>query len=308
MLRRENIEIGTANLTFTLIGEGKQTIVIEPAVGTFSLEWMHIAQRIGDQFKVLLYDRAGYGGSSPSILPRNPANIAKELLSLLQALHIEDSLILVGHAHGGLFAQQFALLYPEMVDGLILIDPAPKEISALRCQVPRRVYDLLRIDEGRRFQIASWLAKWHLIHLLKPVLFRMPPFTRFTGLKGEEKDILFHSFTRRSFYDVVLEEYRFMDGGLQADQNGRGWYDEIPLILITHDSGRMIETMIGNGLTRAEAERVEELWQDGMKRSLYFTANACHFQTKWDVNTHPPMDVPLMEKSIMIMNQRLYVT
>lgn len=69
-------EISSAKIAYKIHGKGQFTVIIEPALGSCSAEWWHIAEKLSDRYKVLVYERAGYGKSSVSKLPRTPENIA----------------------------------------------------------------------------------------------------------------------------------------------------------------------------------------------------------------------------------------
>ena len=104
-------EIEGQNISYRIFGEGDIDLVIEMGLGAVAGEWWHIAERLAKQFTVLLYER----GRNIS-KPRSPKNIAIELHTLLQELPCKSKMILLAHSQGGLYAQQFARMYPDMVE------------------------------------------------------------------------------------------------------------------------------------------------------------------------------------------------
>jgi pimeloyl-ACP methyl ester carboxylesterase len=117
-------DIQTSKLSYRLYGDLSNPIVIvETAMAACDAEWWHLAEKWSEKFCILLYNRAGYGSSSMSTLSRTPVNIANELSELINALGIQKKVILIGHSLGGLYAQQFARLFPDRVHALILLDP-----------------------------------------------------------------------------------------------------------------------------------------------------------------------------------------
>jgi pimeloyl-ACP methyl ester carboxylesterase len=69
------------------------------------------------------YDRSGFGKSE---LGPDSFTASDEVDALKQCLNVQgfhDRFILVGHSYGGLLVQLFTLKYPELVSGLVLIDP-----------------------------------------------------------------------------------------------------------------------------------------------------------------------------------------
>ncbi len=74
-------------------------------------------------FGVLIPDQLGFGKSSkPEQYQYSFAALASHTRSLLAALDIEP-VILVGHSMGGMLASRFALMYPQLTQRLILLNP-----------------------------------------------------------------------------------------------------------------------------------------------------------------------------------------
>ncbi len=46
-------------------GSGGKTIVIGTALGTCGAEWWHLAEKLGEHCRVVVFDRLGYGKSAP---------------------------------------------------------------------------------------------------------------------------------------------------------------------------------------------------------------------------------------------------
>lgn len=104
-------------------GSDGPTVLFESGIGATNLNWRHVQQQVSDFARTASYDRSGLGFSSRSRTPRTPKNIAEELHELLHRAKIKPPYILVGHSFGGLVMRRFALLYPEEVSGIVLVDP-----------------------------------------------------------------------------------------------------------------------------------------------------------------------------------------
>jgi pimeloyl-ACP methyl ester carboxylesterase len=104
-------------------GEGEPTVLFESGIGATHLNWRGIQDPISPLAHTIAYDRAGLGWSSPCRTPRTPGNIATELHQMLAIAGFQPPYVLVGHSFGGLVMRRFALLYPEEVTGLVLVDP-----------------------------------------------------------------------------------------------------------------------------------------------------------------------------------------
>lgn len=64
--------VGNGKLAYHVFGAGKIDLVIEMGLGAVMGEWWQLAQRLGGEHTVLLYERAGYGSSTPSPADRRP--------------------------------------------------------------------------------------------------------------------------------------------------------------------------------------------------------------------------------------------
>ncbi len=104
-------------------GSGSPAVVFEAGIGATSVNWRHIQEAIAQSARTISYDRAGLGWSGPCRTARTPANVAAELHEMLQQAGVRPPLILVGHSFGGLVMRRYALLHPEDVAGLVLVDP-----------------------------------------------------------------------------------------------------------------------------------------------------------------------------------------
>jgi pimeloyl-ACP methyl ester carboxylesterase len=118
------IDIGDGSKLFlSEKGSGGPTVLFESGIAATNLNWFHIQERVARFTGTISYDRCGLGWSGPSRTDRTPANIAQELRSLLLRAGVKPPYVLVGHSFGGLVMRRFALLYPEEVTSLVLVDP-----------------------------------------------------------------------------------------------------------------------------------------------------------------------------------------
>ena len=143
-MKQSLIQIPSARLACEVYGEGNISLVVEMGLGTVTAEWRQLAERLARRRTVLLYQRAGYGASSSSDLPRTPGNIALELRHLLDRLPHAEKLTLLAHSQGGLYAWTFARAYPELTGRLVLLDPLSPQDFRFRAE--------LGVSEKRRGQ------------------------------------------------------------------------------------------------------------------------------------------------------------
>ncbi len=126
-------------------GSGGPTVIFEAGIGATNLNWRHIQETVSRFTGTASYDRGGLGFSSRCLTARTPVNIAQELHDLLERAEIKPPYILVGHSFGGLVMRRYALLYPEDVSGVVLVDP-------MRCEEwpPLDPSKQSQLDLGRR--------------------------------------------------------------------------------------------------------------------------------------------------------------
>jgi len=104
-------------------GSGGPTVLFESGIAATNLNWCHIQETVSGFTHTASYDRGGLGWSSPANTARTPGNIAIELHAMLEGAGIKPPYVLVGHSFGGLVMRRYALLYPEDVAGVVLVDP-----------------------------------------------------------------------------------------------------------------------------------------------------------------------------------------
>ena len=102
---------------------GGPTVLFESGIAATNLNWCRIQDTVSKFAHTASYDRGGLGWSSPASTARTPANIAIELHTMLESAGIKPPYVLVGHSFGGLVVRRYALLYPEDVAGVVLVDP-----------------------------------------------------------------------------------------------------------------------------------------------------------------------------------------
>lgn len=121
------VDVGGHRLHIHAMGGGAPTVVMDSGLPGTVLSWGEVQPAVARFTRVASYDRAGLGWSEPGPEPRTAQRIAEELHTLLANAGLAPPYVLVGHSFGGLTTRLFAGLYPDEVDGLILIDPAYPE-------------------------------------------------------------------------------------------------------------------------------------------------------------------------------------
>lgn len=104
--------------------EGQPVIVFESGHGTPMDNWDRVLEGVAELAPLITYDRPGVGQSISNEELPTLKNVSDRLVRILNHLKIEPPYVLVGHSLGGLYVRGFAKYYPELLAGLVIIDPA----------------------------------------------------------------------------------------------------------------------------------------------------------------------------------------
>lgn len=110
-------------LFFREFGNGKPLIILHGLMGS-SDNWLTQAKMLADQFHVYTVDQRNHG-QSPHHRELDYKILATDLKHFIDEHGIVNPII-IGHSMGGKAAMNFAMLHPEMLERLIVVDIAPK--------------------------------------------------------------------------------------------------------------------------------------------------------------------------------------
>jgi pimeloyl-ACP methyl ester carboxylesterase len=156
------VDVGSYRLHINCTGAGSPTVVIDAGQGDWSTSWRFVHQEVAKTTRVCTYDRAGMGWSEPGPLPRDAAQIAKELHTLLQNANVPGPYVMVGHSLGGAAVQVFAAEFASEVSGVVLIDSmSPGQVSQPHVQAQAQLD-----PESHPFSLEATLARLGIARLL----------------------------------------------------------------------------------------------------------------------------------------------
>jgi pimeloyl-ACP methyl ester carboxylesterase len=158
------IEIGASRLEYRMIGpqpdEAATFVLLHEGLGSVGL-WGDFPDRLAaaSGLGVFAYSRAGYGRSSPSVMPRRTSFMheeGREVLPLvLDAIGLQRG-VLLGHSDGASIAAIYAGSFQDhRIGGLVLIAPH-FFTEAFGVAEIARMHDLYRTGDLR-----AKLARWH---------------------------------------------------------------------------------------------------------------------------------------------------
>lgn len=109
-------------LNYKVLGEGKSIIILHGLFGSLD-NWMTLAKSWSKEYQVWLIDQRNHGQSAHSD-EFSYELMVEDLRSFIQEHDLVKPVIL-GHSMGGKTAMLFAMMYPDLLDKLIVVDIAP---------------------------------------------------------------------------------------------------------------------------------------------------------------------------------------
>jgi pimeloyl-ACP methyl ester carboxylesterase len=127
MVRDDVAEVPGAALRFRLTGKaGKYPLIVMENGWGASYDYFALLQaRLAAKTQVLLYNRAGVGGSIARE-PQTVEGMSRHLSALLDHLDIRDPVVVLGQSYGGLICGVHAALIPERLRAIVQVDPTPE--------------------------------------------------------------------------------------------------------------------------------------------------------------------------------------
>jgi pimeloyl-ACP methyl ester carboxylesterase len=158
------VEIGDGRSLYLICqGHGSPTVFVIPGKGSYAEVWNavvpaddpirssaydHNAQAqiqpsaeavqptVARTTRVCAYDRPGTrpdgpNQSTPVAQPRTVAQDVDDIVRLVSAAALQTPMVIAAHSYGGLIADLLARTHPEMVSGLVMVDPLSEFLPAL---------------------------------------------------------------------------------------------------------------------------------------------------------------------------------
>lgn len=236
--------------------EGQPMIVFESGYGTPMGHWDKILTGVSEFAPLVTYDRPGIGESEPDNEMPTIKNVADKLLKILNHLNLEPPYILAGHSLGGAYVRGFAVYYPEMLAGLIIIDPA----DFTETQKNKRLnFKELGIDDNT---IDSLLAKYKRENIENKKKSTAPKSV-------QEEGAVLENLRKTDFKEITDSELPNIP--VHIITGGR--YDTPPRFR-SHDFN---DSLMFRAKMKHRVERWTEVIQSVDKGMLFYSGDAGHF-------------------------------
>lgn len=169
---------------------GQPLIVFENGHGVSLENWDRVLAGVAELAPVVTYNRPGIGQSAAVDEIPTMENVANRLVRILQVLELEPPYVLVGHSLGGLYVRGFPIYHPELLAGLVIIDPADFTETHLN---KRDDYEVLNWEEHKVDSlIQHFIDRRNLSHAKKPTSIRLEGQYLEEVRAGEFQEIMKH--------------------------------------------------------------------------------------------------------------------
>ncbi len=124
--RLGRIRVGARTLRWVEAGTGQPAVVLEAGITDSSAAWQAVMGAIAAHTRVVAYDRAGLGASDRAAGLPTLGSQVDDLATVVRS--VGGPAVLVGHSWGGFLVRLLAARQPELVLGLVLVDPYHEDL------------------------------------------------------------------------------------------------------------------------------------------------------------------------------------
>jgi len=232
-VKRGEVRRGSRVIRWVESGRGEPVVVLDAAAAEpASLAWAGIMPLVAAHTRVVAYDRAGIGDSDPLPALALDAQLG-DLTAVIQAAGGGRPVVVAGHSWGGLLAQLAGLSHPELVSGLVLLDPADENYLA----APPGLSEGIALGE----HVLALHASGQLADTVRETF---GPYAR--RLSGDPQvqelilDAYARSYEKRTQAAMIRDEHQLIAGSLTVIQQRRAGQPPLtmPVILFSATTGQ----------------------------------------------------------------------
>jgi len=115
------VVIDGVGINYLQAGQGPDLVMLHGLAADLSFWYLRMVPRLRERWRVTVYDLRGHGYSDAPRSGYRTADLAADLTGLLDRLGITRTHV-VGHSFGGAVALHYALMRPDRVESLALVD------------------------------------------------------------------------------------------------------------------------------------------------------------------------------------------
>lgn len=228
-------------------GAGDDLVVLEGGLGVSGLYWGLVHALLARHVRVVAYERAGFGASTPARgESRDLAHLAADLRAVVDAFP-RARLVLVGHSWGGPIVRTFAaqhLADVGQLSGLVLVDPSDEHAADLYAS---------RFARGANAVMNALLVPFAQVRLLGSLL-----KTQLTGLPPELQGAAMAASSTVDAARAAVAENRHVAAGLVALKERPPALGSVPMSVISGQQDNRLNRKLHQRLMAAHRQSVDE--------------------------------------------------
>lgn len=238
-------------LFYRVKGKGGAVIIVFGAIGSSQAEWWPIQNEIGQNCRMITFDRPGFDWS---ILEEDDTktleSISEELKLILKFERIRKPVYLVAYGTGAFYARHYAKSHPEKVSGMLLVNPMPFRYSEWKEAVKNidECPDLTETAKKRK-KLAS-----------KGIYRLSSPFKSYKLDKRYKRHIVEH-YIRTANYDTMIDELDQVETALKEASASED-FPEIPVRILFPSGESLIRNWVRNGISEYSARQLQRVYED----------------------------------------------
>jgi pimeloyl-ACP methyl ester carboxylesterase len=201
MVERETVRMAFMDVAPTAHANGRTVVLLHGK--NFSGAYWEPTMRVlaAEGFRVVVPDQVGFGKSSkPAAFQFSFQILAGMTRALLDSLGIERYTV-VGHSMGGMLAARVALMFPERVERLVLVNPIGLEdwktvvpyrsIDEAYAEELRATPETIRNYQRTRYYAGRWEPEYEKLIALQAGWTRHPEYPRVAWCAALTADMVF---------------------------------------------------------------------------------------------------------------------
>ena len=151
------------SLNYYQTGDGQSDLFIQHGLYDDGLCWGNLPRDLGKKYRITLMDARGFGLSSKPDSGYDMDTMAADMAALIKYLSLNKPVV-IGHSMGASLGCHLAALYPDLLRGVVLVDPAFREHAELDSKedfIDKRESELLAQQAMTRDQLISAIRAKH---------------------------------------------------------------------------------------------------------------------------------------------------
>jgi pimeloyl-ACP methyl ester carboxylesterase len=155
-IRRAFVDLSVGQVHYASCGDPRaQTVLLLHQSPRSWAEYQKVLPLIGERFRAVAMDTAGFGDSDDGGVPASIEQWARVAIELLDALGVARAHV-VGHHTGGVIAVELASAFPKRVHGLVLSSTPYTDAAFRRARAERPPIDEVAMSTDGSHLAALW--------------------------------------------------------------------------------------------------------------------------------------------------------